>query len=150
MENSNGRDEDRLSFWQKITFGVGTAVDRRNNRRFTFWCLAWAAALIGATWIVETYDSLAGPIAWLVALSPNVFAFGALVAYMRFLRMADEMQRRIQIEGLAIGFGTGWIFAIGYLVLQSAGAPEVPLTAIIVVMTAGWIVGNVIAVRHYR
>jgi len=150
MEDMKEREENRVSFWQRITFGVGTAVDRRNNRRFTVWCIAWAAALIGATWIVETYDSVVGPIAWLVALSPNVFAIGALVAYLRFLRMADEMQRRIQIEGLAIGFGTGWIFAIGYLVAQSAGAPEIPLTAIILVMTAGWIAGNIIAVRHYR
>jgi hypothetical protein len=140
----------RLSAWERITVDVGTAADRRNNRRFTVWCIAWAAALIGATWIVEAYDSVVGPIAWLVALSPNILAVGALVAYLRFLRMADEMQRRIQIEGLAIGFGTGWIFAIGYLVLQSAGAPAIPLTAIILVMTAGWIVGNIIAVRHYR
>lgn len=143
-------EEDRLSVWQRVTVGAGTAADRRNNRRFTVWCLAWAAALIGATWIVDSYDSVVGPIAWLVALSPNIFAIGALVAYLRYLRMADEMQRRIQVEGLAIGFGTGWIFTIGYLVLQSAGAPAIPLTAIILVMTAGWIVGNIIAVRHYR
>lgn len=143
-------EKDRLSAWERITVGVGTAADRRNNRRFTVWCIAWAAALIGATWIVEFYDSVVGPIAWLVALSPNIVAIGALVAYLRFLRMADEMQRRIQIEGLAIGFGTGWIFAIGYLVLQTAGAPAIPLTTIILVMTAGWIVGNIIAVRHYR
>jgi hypothetical protein len=106
--------------------------------------------MIGATWIVKSYDSVVGPIAWLVALSPNILAIGALVAYLRFLRMADEMQRRIQVEGLAIGFGTGWIFAIGYLVLQAAGAPAIPLTAIILIMTAGWIVGNIIAMRHYR
>jgi hypothetical protein len=144
------KEEDRLSIWQSITVVAGTPIDRRNNRRFTGWCLAWAAALIGATWIVDSYDSVVGPIAWLVALSPNIFAIGALVAYLRFLRMADEMQRRIQIEGLAIGFGTGWIFTIGYLVLQTAGAPAIPLSAIILVMTAGWIVGNIIAVRHYR
>ena len=69
---------------------------------------------------------------------------------MRFLRMTDELQRRIQIEGLAVGFGVGWIFAIGYLVMQSAGAPALPVTAMILVMTGGWIVGNLLAIRHYR
>jgi len=146
----NDGKEDRLSYWQKITTGTGTATDRRNNRRPTAWSIAWAVAQIGAACVVKSYDSITGPIAWLVALSPNVLAIGALVAYLRYLRMADEMQRRIQIEGLAIGFGTGWLFAIGYLVLQSAGAPAISLTTIILVMTAGWMVGNVIAVRHYR
>ena len=143
-------DEHQLSVWQRITPCSGTATDRRNNRRLTAWSIAWAAAQIGAAWVVKSYDSIAGPIAWLIALLPNVFAIGALVAYLRYLRMADEMQRRIQIEGLAIGFGTGWVFAIGYLVLQSAGAPAISLTTVILVMTAGWLVGNIIAVRHYR
>ena len=146
----NDGDQDRLSFWQRITIGDGTAVDRENNRRFTIWCFGWATAVVAATWLVESFDSIDGALAWLVAMSPNVFALGALVAYLRMLRMADEMQRRIHIEGLAIGFGAGWIFTIGYLVLQSAGAPDLPLTTTILVMTAGWIVGNIIAVRHYR
>ncbi len=150
MADLSDRDPDCATFLQMLFFGCGTAVDRANNRRFTFWCLAWALAIIGATSIVEFNDDLPGVVAWLVALSPNIFAVGALVAYLRFLRMADELQRRIQIEGLAIGFGIGWIFAIGYLVLQSAGAPELSATAMILVMTAGWIIGNIRAIRHYR
>ena len=151
MNSDIGEDDpDRISFWQMITFGCGTAVDRENNRRFTYWCVAWAFAIIAATWIVETMEALPAPVAWAVALSPNVFAFFALLAYLRFLRMTDELQRRIQLEGLAIGFGVGWIFAIGYLVLQSAGAPELQATTMILVMTAGWIFGNIRAIRHYR
>ena len=151
MHTDASDDEpERISFWQMITFGCGTAVDRENNRRFTYWCVAWAFAIIAATWIVEALEALPLPVAWAVALSPNVLAFFALRAYLRFLRMTDEMQRRIQVEGLAIGFGVGWIFAIGYLVLQSAGAPRLQATTMILVMTAGWIFGNIRAIRHYR
>ncbi len=151
MVTESQKDQpERTSFWQMLCFGYGTAVDRRNNRRFMRWCIAWALAIIGATWIVETYDNLPTIASWIIAISPNAFALGALVSYMRYLRMADELQRKIQIEGLAVGFGVGWIFAIGYLVVQSAGAPELPVTAIILVMTGGWILGNVLALRHYQ
>lgn len=143
-------DRNQSKFMQMLLFGCGTEIDRANNRRFTIWCVAWAVAIIGATWIVESNDGLPRAVAWLIALSPNVLALGALAAYLRFLRMADELQRRIQIEGLAVAFGIGWIFALGYIVLQSAGAPEMPITVMILVMTAGWIAGNIIAIRHYR
>lgn len=150
MIDDTGDRAPRTTFWQMISFGCGTAVDRDNNRRLTLWCLAWAAAVIGATWIVTHVDGLPRPAAIAVALLPNAFALGALYAYLRFLRMADELQRRIQIEGLAIGFGACFLFAIGWLVLQSAGLPDLPLATMILVMSGGWIAGNLIALRHYR
>lgn len=151
MEKPETGNGDRPGFW--TVFGMyrnQTAVDQRNSQRFTVWCLGWAAAIIGATWIIKSVDALPNTAAWIIAAVPNLFALLALISYMRFLRMTDEMQRRIQIEGLAVGFGVGWIFAIGYLVMQSAGAPELPVTAMILVMTAGWIIGNLLAIRHYR
>jgi hypothetical protein len=151
MTESQESDGDRSTIWCMLGLSSsGTAVDRRNNRLFTIWCIAWALGIIAAAWIVRGNDALPGKVAWLIAASPNVLALGALVSYMRFLRMTDELQRRIQIEGLAVGFGVGWIFAIGYLVLQAAGAPELPVTAMILVMTGGWILGTTLAVRHYR
>ena len=148
--NAQEDDTDRISFWQMITFGCGTPEDRANNRRFTYWCIAWALAIIGATFVVETFENLPSVAAWLIAISPNVLALFALSSYLHFLRMTDELQRRIQVEGLAIGFGIGWIFAIGYIVLQSAGAPELSTTTMVLVLTAGWIIGNVRAIRLYR
>ena len=150
-KNTETNNGDRPGFWR--VFGMynnQTPVDQRNSQRFTMWCLAWAAAIIAATWIIKGIDTLPATAAWIIATAPNLLAFAALVSYMRFLRMTDEMQRRIQIEGLAVGFGVGWIFAIGYLVMQSAGAPELPVTAMILVMTGGWIAGNLLAIRHYR
>ncbi len=142
-------DESKPSVWRTIC-GTGTATDRRNNRFFTYWCIAWAVTLIGATWLIKNVDAVSGIGAWMIALVPNVFALGALTAYMRFLRMADELQRRIQVEGLAVGFGVGWIFAIGYQVMEAAGAPELPITAMILVMTGGWVLGTFLAIGRYR
>ena len=63
-----------------------------------------------------------GPTAWVMAVFPNVVAVGMLLAYLRFLRMADELTRLIQLQGLAVGFGA-WIFsAMAWKAFEAAGA----------------------------
>lgn len=142
-------EETRTSLWRVLCGLTGTEIDRINNKRFTIWCLAWAIAIVAATFLIKSFDSMPTALAWGLALVPNLLALGALVSYLRLLRMTDEMQRKIHVEGLAVGFGTGWIFALGYLVLEAVGAPELSVTAMVLVMTGGWMLGTFLAVRHY-
>ncbi len=137
------------SIWRVLVCGAGTQQDFVNMRRFSIWCVAWAAAQIAASWVLNSY-AVTGVAAWMIALAPSIVAIGALVSYLRYLRLADELQRRIQIEGLAVGFGAAWIFVIGYQSFEHAGAPELTVVATILVMTAALIVGQLLAVRHYR
>ena len=150
MSDTEKPDSGRSRFWWITGITASTSpADQANNRRFSFWCILWALAIVAASAVV-TFDGLPRPAAWLIALSPNVFGFLALSAYLRFLRMTDELQRRIQLEGLAIGFGIGVMFALGYLVLEAAGAPELSVTAMIMVMMVGWVFGTMRAVRRYQ
>lgn len=149
MDKNITGESPRLGFWQIVGACYGTSTDRKNSRRLTQFSLIWAASILGATAIV-TFVDLPAPITWAIALAPNLAAFACFSAYMKYLRMADEMQRRIQLEGLAVGFGVGWFFAIGYLVAQAAGAPDLPLAALILVLTTGLVFGNVIAIRSYE
>ncbi len=149
MTDPQNSDFERPTLWQILCFSTGTEVDRTNNRYFTWWCIAWALAIVGSTWLIKNLEGLPAIFAWLLALAPNLLAIGALFSYLRLLRMTDEMQRRIHIEGLAMGFGAGWLFAIGYLVFEAAGAPQLSLTGMILVLTGGWMLGTGLAVRRY-
>lgn len=143
------QEETGTSIWRALCGTAGTKTDRANNKRFSIWCIAWAIAIVAATWVLKNLEGLPASLAWIIALAPNLLALGALVSYLRLLRMADEMQRKIHVEGLAVGFGTGWIFALGYLALEAAGAPELSVTTMVLVMTGGWMLGTVLATRHY-
>ena len=92
---------------------------------------------------------LQGPAKWAVALAPNVLGITLLFSYLHMLREMDELVRRIQLEGLALGFGVGVIFATGYQLLERAGAPEWGNEPVVIMMIA-WIVGQLIAIRRYR
>ena len=145
-----GGQDDRLSFWSAVRMCSGTAADRRNQYRFVILLLAWAIGFVGVTWILENREELSGVAAWGLAVAPTLFALLALAAYLRFLRETDEFVRKIQIEGLAFGFGGGLIFATGYQVLESAGAPSLETSAIISAMMFSWAAGQLIGVWRYR
>ncbi len=137
------------SRWDHFIAGDGTATDRANNRRFNRLSLLWAASLIACSALVGGVE-MPTALKWVVALTPNLFAIMTLRGYLKVLRMTDEMMRRIHLEGLAVGFGTGYIFVIGYLLAEHAGAPPLNLAVLTLVMTAGWVWGNLRAMRSYQ
>jgi hypothetical protein len=90
------------------------------------------------------------PVAWFIAFVPSVFGIGAVLAYMKFLCMADELMQKIQLEGLAVGFGVGLIFGLGYQVVEKAGAPHLENDDLALVLMGGWMLGQFVATMRYR
>ncbi len=150
MAEIQGSDTGRRSWWEMIKSCSGTELDRRNQYRFIAWLMAWMVSHLAATWALQADQGITGSTVWLVAVAPNAFGIAAVFAYLRFLRMADELLRRIQLEGLALGFGAGVVFAMGYQLLELAGAPQLNISDPVVVMMVAWAVGQLMSMRHYR
>ena len=150
VNNTTRDDAPRKSLWDTIKACSGTELDRRNPYRFTAWTFAWTLSYVAASWVLKADLDLATPLVWLLAAAPNVIAVVAVFAYLRFLRMADELMRRIQLEGLAIGFGCGVFFAAGYPLFERAGAPPVDSNDLLMVMMLGWVGGQLYSMGRYR
>src|SRR5579884_1785931 len=56
-----------------------------------------------------------------LALFPIVPAIFAMFAYMRFIGRMDELQRHIQLEGLAFSFASTGILTVSYGFLENIG-----------------------------
>ena len=124
--------------------------DWRNMKRFLWSLGAWAVCFAGGSQLIKRELLPAGPIPWVVALLPNVVAVLVIVAYARFLREADELQRVVQLQALALGFG-GTFFALsGYRILERLGAPAADIGDFAVVMAVLYAVGSVLGWRRYR
>ncbi len=113
------------------------------------WALAWAIAFVGASWFLRSDPAISAGAAWIVAVAPNLLALGVVVVYLRFLRNADELVRRIQLEGLAVGFGVGVVLSMGYQLLERAGAPELSFSDLAAIMMFAFVIGVVRANRQY-
>jgi hypothetical protein len=126
-ERMGSGEEQRESPGAWLFRCFGTPADRRNQLRLLVWTFAWALGFTAAAQTVKGNLSgvgleVEGGMVWVVAVLPNVLAVGVLLAYLRLLRMADELTRLIQLQALAVGFGSWFFYRMAWDVLETAGA----------------------------
>ena len=73
-----------------------------------------------------------------------------MLAYLKFLREADELARKIQFDGIAFAFGVGILLTVGYQMFEWAGAPVLELSTVATIMLVAFSVGQINAMRRYR
>ncbi len=128
----------------------GTPQNRRNSLHFTLWTLLWAVTYVAAHWMLKSDMNLATPLVWSLAVVPILIMIVTVFSYLRFLRNADELLRKIQRQGLAMGFGAAIVFVTGYQLLEAAGASEMQTDHLLIVMVFSWIAGQLHGAWHYR
>lgn len=103
-----------------------TPRDHRNRRTAAIWQYLWFISLIGTHGLFIFRRELvpAGVLYWFVAALPLLIAAGALWFWLRYLREADELQRRIYLNAVAFGFGVTLFWILSYGALVEAGAPK--------------------------
>ena len=85
-----------------------------------------------------------------VALLPVVPASLLIMALVRYMRGIDELQRHIQLEAIAFGFGGTGVLTFGYGFLQGVGFPPLNWTFVFPLMIGLWGIGVAIAGRRYQ
>jgi hypothetical protein len=85
-----------------------------------------------------------------LALAPVVPAALAMWAYVRALGRMDELQRRIQLEALALACGGTGLLTFSYGFLEDVGFPHVSLIWVLPLLIALWGVGVAAASRKYN
>lgn len=85
---------------------------------------------------------------------PTVLPIGGgvlfLVAWMRLFRRMDEMQRRVQLEGLALACGATGLTTFAWGFFEDAGAMVMPTFAVLPMIGTFWAIGVALAERRYR
>ena len=125
-----------------------TCRDRTNQRRMTVWSLVWTLAFllvvfaIAAGWLATGWPAAAA------TLVPTVLGTITALAHLKFLREADELRRKIELEALAIAFGAGvvgglalWMLSVAWPALDLADV-DLALAAagmLIVYSAASWL-----------
>ena len=127
LDAPNLDETERTSRWAWLANTCGTAADRRNQTLLLAWAFAWMLSFTAAAQTLKGNLSglgleVEGWATWVVAILPNVLAVVVLLAYLRFLRMADELTRLIQLQGLAVGFGALFFLSMGWELIEAAGA----------------------------
>ena len=142
------REASHGPFWARC---MGTTPrDRRNLRQLMWLYLTWAILFTGVSQLIKRDLLPAGAVPWVVAALPSIVGIFVLVAYGRFLREADELQRVIHLEALALGFGGGWIAICGYRIFERLGAPTADIADATVALAIFYAIGMVRGSWRYR
>ena len=109
----------------------------------------YAALLVASIYLTRTLHP-GGLAQYAIVLTPMLGIVNCVWAIIRQLRRLDEMQRRIQLEALAISFAGSAFGSLAWGFAESAGAPHLPTFLIWPIMAALWVVGGFISHRRYR
>ena len=127
-----------------------TETDARNLRVFNWWTFAAAIVFVAATMLLsKKWVGLEGPAAIAVVAVTIVLLAGSVSSYLKFLREADELLRKIAVDALGAGFGAGVVFMLGYRLCERIGAPRLDVDDAVIVMMLFWGLGQYAAIRRY-
>lgn len=155
--NAEAGVDDDMGLLRSLTPGAwlpGTERDRRNQLATLRWSILLAAGVVGSAWLFKAGLGLSQALKWTIAACMLALLIPWLLSYLRFVREADELVRKIQLEGLAVGFWAGFAFGVLYSVLMQAGLPRLDpagaLSVMVAVMALGYAFGRVLASKRYR
>ncbi|HET7707087.1 MAG TPA: hypothetical protein VFM36_13450 [Thermoanaerobaculia bacterium] len=123
--------------------------DTRNMRAFNYWTFAMAIWFGAATILLAENIVAPQPAAWIFPLGGLVIALFTVRAYVHFLRNADELLRKIHLEGLAFGVGAAVIFMPVYRLCERLGAPKLDSVDALIVIILAWGFGQWRASSRY-
>jgi len=125
-----------------------TPRDVQNMRVFNYWFLSAMVFFLVATFAIKR-ELVVPALGWtLTALSVGLLVMGVR-AYIVFIRNADELLRKVQLEALALGFGAGMVFMLGWRLCERLGALKLDVSDPIIVMMLVFAVGQYIGIRRY-
>lgn len=89
------------------------------------------------------------PLRYVVVLTPVIPLIFAFIAYLRYLRDVDELERKIQLEGVSISLATTMFITLALGFLEMVDVPKLPMIWVPIMMIATWGAGVTIAKQKY-
>ncbi len=127
-----------------LTSSDPAARPTRSTIRLFGWILVWVGTLILVDkavlygWYTSDFISVLG-----IVINAGM-GLGVIVTFLRFLREIDEMQRKIQLDSLALSMGIGFVGSFSYTLLVTTGFVADPEVRDIILLMAGTYMASLI------
>lgn len=120
----------------------------RGTKAMAAWTVAWMVTLALATFGPSLLWDFRSTASWIAIVANVAVGVGWIVAHARYLRSVDELQRKIQVDAIAVALGAGLVAGFAYAAADLAGLvvidPSIALfsTLVAVVYVATIAMGN--------
>jgi hypothetical protein len=126
-----------------------TERDRRNARTTNYWMFGWMVVFVGSTFAMRGGYLEPGLLAWVLLAACTALGLVVVHFYMRFLRDADELLRKIQLEALAIGFGAAFVGTFTMSLIERLYGWSFDIGDLLLVMVIFYMLGIINGMRRY-
>lgn len=106
-------------------------------------------AVLPVSWTLLR-DEMDKSLSILLALAPSIAGLFFVYSIGLAISSLDELQRRIQVESIAIGFGLTALFALSYGFLGLVDVPQPNLLYVVFFMVLSWAFGKLWTMWKYR
>ena len=129
----------------------GYRAELRATGGLAVWTLAWTASLALARFAPELWGDSRPAATWAAVVLNVLVGIAWIVAFTRFLRALDDLQRKIMQDALAVTLGAAWVVGFGYVVAEAAGlVAGVSVAALPVFMGVVFVVAVAAGKIRYR
>ena len=129
-----------------------TPQTKKTTKRLFIWSVVWVLATAGVAfgpknlWNFNTLPTILG------VLIHIGIGFGMIRVFKQYLLGLDELQRKIQLDAMALSLGIGLVLGSSYELLEDIKLipfqPEIP--HLIILMSLTYVVGCVLGHRKYQ
>lgn len=123
----------------------------KSTMTFLLCTLVWTISFVLAdkAALYDWYDSTASAVTAIVV--NVVLGIVMVLTFMRHLRVMDELQRKIQMDALALALGAAMVGGFALLLMQTTGLMDEPqLDNLILLIFATHLVSTVVGNLRYR
>ncbi len=129
-----------------------TAQTKKNTKRLFFWDVVWVLATAGLAFGPKNLWSFNTWLTIIAVLIHIGLGLGMIRAFKQYLLGLDELQRKIQLDAMALSLGVGLVLGCSYELLEDIKLipfePEIP--HLLILMSLTYVVGAVLGHRKYQ
>lgn len=120
--------------------------------RLALWTLAWVVTLALAKFGPQRLWDTQQVASWAAVAVNFAVGIGWIVAFTRFLRVIDELQRKIMQDALAVTLGVGWVVGFAYVVVDAGElvARDVDIAVLPALMGVVFVIAFAVGRIRYR
>ena len=137
-------DKTEMSEWEAET--------ARNTVRLGFWTIAWVLSLAMATF-GPMFIWTSGTVLSAIAIAVNLaFGVGMIIANKNHLQGLDELQRKIQLEAMALSLGVGLVLGLAFSTMDVVNLIgfDAEISYLVILMSITYIISLGISRRKYQ
>jgi len=116
------------------------------------WMLAWVGTLAVARFAPAHVWNGQEALSWAAIVVNVVAGVGFVAAHARYVRLVDELQRKIMVDAMALSLGAGLVAGCAYAAAEHAGliARDADIGMLIILMALVYVVAIALGTLRYR